>query len=72
MKDDNGTADREKNIVEVAQREIRKARAENGEEFVPKYFVFDEGSQSYRPLPNALKLLGDHCAGGKNNNNAAK
>ena len=39
--DDTATGDREKNLVETTQREVRKKREANGEKFVPKYFKHD-------------------------------
>ena len=53
--DDLQTADKEKTLVEMTQREIRKQREEKGEKFVPKFFQLDEASNKYVPLPNALK-----------------
>ncbi len=42
LADDMDVADREKTLVETAQRAIRKKREEEGAHFTPQYFTFDE------------------------------
>ncbi len=55
VKDDVAAADKEKNLVESQQREIRRAREARGEEFVPQYFKYSEEIECWLPLKNALE-----------------
>jgi hypothetical protein len=54
VKDDTAAADKEKTLVEMQQREIRKAREAREEAFVPQYFTFLEEQQCWVPLKTAL------------------